>query len=200
MSKRVNRDDVDKFHDYGLYVPTRTIYMGSESYGEDGEESGCDGLMAERVIKNIAILDGISTQPINIIANNVGGDEYHCFAIYDAIQLAKSDIIMTVLGHAMSAGSIILQAADERIMAPTSRQMIHYGTWSADGHAKTVQKWCKESLKIDQWMESVYLSKIKEKHPEFKLEDLQKMLDHDTFLTAQESVKMGLADKIAGET
>jgi ATP-dependent Clp protease protease subunit len=172
--------------------------MGSETYDEEGE-GGVDAIMAERFIKNITILDAVSEAPINVLMNNIGGDEYHCFAIYDAIKLARSHITITVLGHAMSCGSIILQAADERIMAPTSRQMIHYGTWTADGHAKTVQKWAKESLKIDQWMESMYLSRIQEKHPEFKLDDLQKMLDHDTFFTAQESVKLGLADKIAGE-
>jgi ATP-dependent Clp protease, protease subunit len=195
MGKRVNRDDVDKFHDYKLYIPTRTIYMGSEIIDTEGE-SGCDAAMAERTVKNLHILDTISSAPITILMNNIGGDEYHGFAIYDMMRLCKSKIIVKVMGHAMSMGSIILQAADERLMAPTSRQMIHYGTWGYEAHAKTSQKWAQEGLKIDKWMEKMYLAKIHEKHPTFTLDKLKEMLDHDTFLTAEESVRLGLADGV----
>lgn len=200
MAKRLNRDDIDKFHDYSIYVPTRTVFMGSEEYSiEFDTESGTDGLMAERMIKNLNILEGMNQEPITIIMNNVGGDEYHGFAIYDAIKNCKSHVTIKVFGHAMSMGSIILQAADDRIMAPTSRQMLHYGTWTFDGHAKTAQQWAKEGNKIDEWMENMYLKRINEKHPDFSLSKLKKMLHHDTFLTAQESVNMGLADHILGE-
>lgn len=193
MSKRVNRDEVDRFHDYKLYVPTRTIYMGSEVGGDD--ESGTESAMAERFIKNLVILDHVSSEPITVIMNNIGGSEYHGFAIYDAILCSQSHVTIKVMGHAMSMGSIILQAADKRIMSPTSRQMIHYGTWGYDGHAKTAQKWTQEGLKIDKWMENMYLKRIHEKKPDFTMEQLKAMLDHDTFLTAQESIALGLADE-----
>lgn len=198
MSKRVNRDDIDKWHDSGVYIPTRHIYMGSEHSDSELGEGGCDYLMAERVIKNLHILESINKEPITILMNNIGGDEYHGFAMYDAIKLCESHITIKVLGHAMSMGSIILQAADERLMAPTSRQMIHYGTWGIHDHAKTAQKWAKEGEKIDKWMENMYLAKIQEKHPSFSLDDIKGMLDHDTFFTAQESVKLGLCDKVLG--
>lgn len=199
MSKRIVKDDIDRFHDYKLYIPTRTIYMGSESYDGDGE-GGVDGLMAERFVKNITLLDNASQEPITVIMNNIGGDEYHGFAMYDAIKCCRSQVIVKVFGHAMSMGSIILQAADVRIMAPTSRQMIHYGTWEFGGHAKTAQKWAKEGSKIDSWMEKMYLVKIHDKNPEYTLEQLKALLDHDTFFTAQESVAMGLADQVLPET
>lgn len=197
--KRVNRDDIDKFHDADIYVPQRTIYIGSVMSDIDAGESGCDALMAERAIKNLFILDKLSNEPITILMNNIGGDEYHCFAIYDAIKACKSHITIIVCGHAMSAGSIILQAADERIMSPTSRQMIHYGTWGVVDHAKTTQKWAEEGKKIDSWMEKMYLEKIREKHPQYKIGRIQRLLDHDTFLTAKESVELGLADRILGD-
>jgi ATP-dependent Clp protease protease subunit len=199
MSKRMNRDDVDKFHEYKLYIPTRTIYMGSEDHDPEYGESGCDGAMAAQLIKNLHILESMSQEPITIIMNNTGGDEYHGFAIYDAIRECKSQVIIKVMGHAMSMGSIILQAADVRVMAPTSRQMIHYGTWGVNDHAKTTQKWAQEGLKIDKWMETMYLDRIKEKQPLYTIARLKGLLDHDTFLTAQESVDLGLADKVSGE-
>lgn len=198
MSRKHTRDDIDKFHDYSIYLPTRTLYMGSENVSEsdDFAESGCDAFMAERIIKNLHILDSMSAEPITVVMNNIGGDAYHCFAVYDAIKGCKSHITIKVVGHAMSAGSIILQAADERIMTPNSRQMIHYGSFDISGHAKTAQKWAKEGEKIDKWMEQMYLGRINEKNPDFKLATLQRRLDHDTFLTAQESLDLGLADKV----
>lgn len=196
MPKRIVREEIDRFHDYSLYVPTRTIFMGSEEVSLEHGESGTDGSMAERTIKNLLILEGMSNEPITIIMNNIGGDEYHGFAIFDAIVACKSRVIVKVFGHAMSMGSIILQAADERIMAPNSRQMIHYGTWGIHDHAKTSRKWSDEGLKIDEWMENLYLNRIKQKQPDFTIARLKKMLDHDTFLTAAESVELGLADEV----
>ena len=47
---RMNRDDIDKFHDYSIYIPHRTIYMGSEGATEDdNSEHGVDHLMARLV-------------------------------------------------------------------------------------------------------------------------------------------------------
>lgn len=196
MSKRFNRDDVDKFHDYNLYIPTRTIYVGSEDHSMSEGESGTDGQMAETIIKNLTILEGLSSEEITIVMNNIGGDTYHGCAIYDAIKACKSHVVIKVFGHAMSMGSVILQAADQRIMAPSAKQMIHYGTWGVSDHSKTAIKQAKEFEKMDEWLEDVYLRRIQEKLPGFTLGKLEKLLDHDTYLTAQESVDLGLADSI----
>jgi ATP-dependent protease ClpP protease subunit len=196
MGKRVNRDDIDKLHDYSLYIPTRTIYVGSETFDVDGNESGTDGLMAERLIKNIHILEHISGDPITIISNNLGGDIYHGFAMMDAILYSPCHITMEIRGHAMSMGSIILQVADKRIMCTNARQMIHYGYAGADGHARTFQKVAAEYAKIDKWIEKMYLKRIQEKNPAFTLEEVKKLLEHDTFYSATESVAMGLADEV----
>lgn len=198
MSKRHTRDDLDRFHDYNIYLPSRTVFMGSEDYDMNDGESGTDGAMAARTIKNLHILDSISNDPITIIMNNIGGCEYSCFAIIDAIRKCRSHVAIVGTGHVMSAGSLILQAADKRIMDPLAVQMIHYGTWASNDHSRTFQKWAKEGDRIDKWMEQYYLAKIKEKHPEFSLQKLRNMLDHDTFLTAEQSVELGLADAIGG--
>lgn len=199
MSRRINRDDVDKFHDYSLYIPTRTIYMGSEHMSDEGAENGVDAIMAERQIKNLHILDNISQDEITIILNNPGGDVNHGLAIYDAIRACRSKVTIKVFGYAMSMGSIILQAGDERVMSPTSSQMIHYGAMAIDKEQKTVYKHTEEAKRIDRWMERMYLEKIREKHPQFSVQRLKGMLNHDTFLTAQQSVELGLADKVLGE-
>jgi ATP-dependent Clp endopeptidase proteolytic subunit ClpP len=200
--KKMQRDDIDKFFDYEIYLPTRTLYMGSASYDEENGESGTDGAMAERIIKGLHILDSSAPsndQPITIIMNNPGGDEYHGMAIYDAIKSCKNHVTIKVIGHAMSMGSIILQAADHRVMSPNSRMMIHYGTKSIQDHAKNFYKWTDEGKKFDSWMEHLFLEKIREKNPHFTLAKVKHMCNFDTFLSATEAIQLGLADKILGE-
>lgn len=191
------KDDIDRFHDYGVYSPSRTIYVGSEDIDLDGQESGTDAKMAEKVIKNLHILDATSNLPIIIIMSNPGGDWYHGMAIYDAVKACRSHVTVKVFGYAMSMGSVILQAADKRIMAPNSRIMIHHGYMGmSSDHTKTFEKWAKESRKITEEMIQIYLNRIQEKHPDFKRKKLDQMLNFDTILTAKEAVELGLADEM----
>lgn len=192
---RINRDDVDKLYDYDIYIPSRTIYMGStESSITDGE-SGTEAVMAERVIKALHLLDQ-KDEPITIIMNNPGGDWYHGMAIYDAIKSCKSHVTVKGYGYIMSMGAVIMQAADNRIIAPNAKLMIHYGYAGWDGHAKTFQKWAKEFKKIDEDMEQIFLEKMLEKDPNITIDDVKKVLEHDTFYKGQEAVDVGLADEV----
>lgn len=202
MAKKIGHDDIDKFHDYSIHIPTRTIFMGTENISteNDFEESGVDCSMAERNLKNIHILEAMSSDPITIIMNNIGGDFYHGMAIYDAIKYSSVEkITIKVFGHAMSMGSIILQAADERIMAPNAKQMVHYGYTTLDGESKTVEKKAREDRDNNRLIEEIYLDRVKEKIPDFTMKALKKLLDRDTFLSPEESVRLGLADKILGD-
>lgn len=200
MSRNV-RDDVDRFFEYGIDLSTKTLYMGSEVYDENGNEAGVDHSMASKVIKGLHILDNTKKElPLTIIMNNPGGDVLHGMAIYDAIKACSSQIVIKAFGQAMSMGSIILQAADQRILSPNSKFMIHYGyDGHSSNHPKIIEKWVEEGKKSSKDMEQLYLEKIREKHPDFKLQRLQKMLDFDTILNAEEAVDLGLADAILGE-
>lgn len=201
MPKKNQNDNVELFHGYSIYIPTRTIYIGSESSSdaliEHGEESGVDHSMSDRFLKNLHILESLSEEPITVILNNPGGDWYHGMAIYDAIKNSKCEITVTVYGHAMSMASVILQAADKRIMAPNAKLMIHYGSMgSSSTHSKIFDKWSEENKKINLTMEDIYLERMREKHPEFPISKLRKMLNFDSILNAEETVRYGLADEV----
>jgi ATP-dependent Clp protease protease subunit len=190
-----NRDDVDKFYDYDIYIPTRTIYIGSVAYTHDDEETSVDFAMAERAIKGLHLLDKKDGN-ITVLMNNPGGDWYHGMAIYDAIKGCNNHVTIKVSGHAMSMGAVILQAADERVLAPNSSVMIHYGYDGVYNTAKNFQIWAEQSKKLDKVMEDIFLEKIKEKHPKFTRAKLRGMLDPDTILTPTEAIELGLACKI----
>jgi ATP-dependent protease ClpP protease subunit len=224
---KFKKDDVDQFMDNHIYLPTRTIYMGSMSSSDSDGESGTDYHMAETVVKALHILDNQDSlsmkgeKPINVIMNNIGGDVYHGMAIYDAISNCKNHVTIRVYGHAMSMGSLILQAADQRTMTRHSRIMIHYGSAGTNQHAKTLYKWANETKKFDQMMEDIYLDKIsdrkitlekyltlidrqseipagnaKNKKISIGRKELQEMLNFDTIIDAETALELNLIDKI----
>lgn len=194
-SKRLSKEDIDRFFEYGVHPGTRTVYIGSAVYNGD-DETGTDFLMAEKAIKGLHILDSQSAQDITVLMNNLGGDEYHGLAIFDAIRACRSRVTVRGTGHVMSMGSWIIQAADWRVMTPSAVMMIHYGEFGVLNHPKITYKWAEEGKRLDRLMEDTYLDRIRVRHPKFTRKRLQEMLNFDTILTAQQALELGLIDKI----
>jgi len=187
MSSNLRRDDVDKFYHYDIHIPSRTLFLGTE----------VDELMAESFLKGMHLLEGISKDiGITIIMNNIGGDEYHGLAIYDAIATSKCHVTIVVYGHAMSMGSWILQAADERVLAPHATVMLHYGSWVAEGSKTEVKALNAEMERLNCLMEDVYLRRMKEVDAAMTPARLKKLLNDECYLTASDAIAKGLADRL----
>lgn len=197
---RKKSEDIEMFHGADIYVPTRRMYIGSQSsadaYVEHGSESGVDHNMAERAIKNLHVLDSISNEEITIIMNNVGGDVVNGMAIYDAIKQCKSPITIEASGNVCSMGSLIFQAANKRVMSKHAVMMLHHGEESKSGHVKIVRNWVDFGKKYDKILNGIYLEKIREKKPDFNMKKLDKLLNFDTILLAEEAIELGLADDV----
>jgi ATP-dependent Clp endopeptidase proteolytic subunit ClpP len=194
--------DIALLYEYDLFIASRTLYMGSCGTNWDGNDSGVDFVMAERMVKGLHILDRMAPKPpgngdITILMNNPGGDWYHGAAIYDAIKGCENHVTIRVLGHAMSMGALILQAADERVLAPNARVMIHYGDAGSGGHAKNLMRWAREYERLNEKMEDILLERIREKQPKFAKARIKELLKFDTIFSAEEAVELGLADRVA---
>ena len=184
MSKR-SSDTIALLHTDQIYTPNRSITM----FGDIDIE------MFDQVFKNLLILD--STEgTITIYINSDGGDLQQAMAIYDAITNCKNYVRMIAYGSASSAASIILQAADERLLSPKSYVMIHAGEEGTEGHPEIKKRWDAKCLLDNQWMEDLYLEKIRNKKPKFQRSKLTEMLKFDTILEAEEAIELGLADAI----
>jgi ATP-dependent Clp protease, protease subunit len=190
MSRNISEHS-EQFHDHGLYLPTRTIYID----GDEDADFEVTLKSARRDIKNLHVLDNLGTGVITVVMNCIGGDTLAAMSIYDTILGCKNHVVI-VAHQAQSMGSIILQAGDERILMPNATVMIHNGEVGRSGSPKTVENWQKYDKIMDARHEKIYLDKIKQKKPRFTKEQLQKLLEHDTIFTAQEAVAMGLADKV----
>lgn len=194
MAKQV-RDDIDKFMDYNIFLPTRTIWVGPDD--TDGETNLG---MATRVIKNLHILESRSSDNITILMNNPGGEVVQGLAIYDAIRACKSHITIKASGLCESMATLILQAADTRLISPNVQFMVHEGTTSFEtDHVQNIKNKMAWEEKQDLVCNTIYLAKIKDKHPTYTLKRLTSEIKFDKLLDAKEVIELGLADGIFGE-
>jgi ATP-dependent protease ClpP protease subunit len=213
MSKRVNsalHDSIRAIQDWNINVRQFVIYLVGEAkdYNDDDvnlSEPGVEYQMSSRLIKNLHILSDLDpSRPILIHMKTCGGDWMEGMAIYDAIKFAPNPIVVLNYTHARSMSSIILQAADRRVMMPHSHFMFHDGTLTVSGTYKGAITNAEWSKKEHPAMLEIYAARMKEKGKFSKIskEDIKKMLEdlmnkkEDVFLTSQEAVSWGLADSI----
>ena len=134
-----------------------------------------------------------SKKDITLYINSPGGLITAGMAIYDTMQYVRSDIQTIVVGQAASMGSLLAAAGTKgkRMMLPHSRHMIHQPLGGTRGQATDIEIHAKEILR---WKEE--LTKIYEKNTGQKLDTLKADMERDKFMTSEEAVKYGLADKI----
>jgi len=134
-----------------------------------------------------------SKKDITLYINSPGGLITAGMAIYDTMQYVRSDIQTIVVGQAASMGSLLASAGTKgkRFMLPHSRHMIHQPLGGTRGQATDIEIHAREILR---WKEE--LTKIYEKNTGQPLDKLKADMERDKFMTSEEAVKYGLADKI----
>lgn len=188
---RINRDSVDKLHDYNLHLETRTIYIGAQHNPDGYDADEISAVTALNVIKNLAILDFQSSQPINVIINSEGGDVYPALAIYDAIRRCNSEVHILATGYCMSAATIILQAGTVRKATPHCVLMVHDGSDSVAGTPEEVMRWAKLSARTTGTMHQIYAHRSGKPSSYWKAKCKQ-----DHIMSAAEAVAEGLLDEV----
>lgn len=201
-----------RIHDiqaYGIDTRHFVIYLQGveDDPYEELEEPGVEYRMANRFIKNLDILTGISpSTPITVSMKTCGGDWLEGMAMYDAILATPNPISIINYTHARSMSSLILQAANKRIMMPHSIFMYHqgeYGTYGTWKQAYTEMEFFKDSA--DQMLE-VYVDAIKRtphssmvKWARNRIKDwLSEQMNNkeEVYMSASDAVKAGFADTI----
>jgi len=139
-----------------------------------------------------------SDKDINFYINSPGGVITAGMAIYDVMQFVKPDIATYVMGQACSMGSFLAQAgtAGKRFMLPNSRHMIHQPSGGARGMASDIEISYKE---IMFWKTKLTMLYVEHNTTGKTYADFERDMDRDTFMSAEESLKYGLCDKIITE-
>ena len=133
---------------------------------------------------------------IFLYINSPGGVVTSGLAIYDTIQYIRPDISTVCIGQAASMGSLLLASGKKgkRYCLPHCRIMTHQPSGGVQGQATDIEIHAKEIINLRK-----NLNKIYEKHTGQSLNYIEKMMDRDNFMSADDAKKMGLVDKVVSE-
>ena len=162
--------------------------------------------MANLIVAQLLYLESENPdKDINMYINSPGGSVTSGLAIYDTMQYIKCDVRTSVMGQAASMGSFLAQAGavGKRIVLPESRTMIHRvssGTRGTSGsvHVQELEmedaiRSFEESKRLNKRLTELY---VKHNTAGKTYEELFDTMKFDTFLSAQEAVDNGFADKV----
>jgi len=152
--------------------------------------------MANLIVAQMLFLESQNPEKdINLYINSPGGVITSGMAIYDTMQYIKCDVRTIVMGQACSMGSFLAQAGapGKRVVLPNSRTMIHQPSGGARGMASDIEISYKEIMTLKEKLTKLY---VKHNTAGKTYEDFVKDMDRDYFMSAEEAVAYGLADKV----
>ncbi len=162
--------------------------------------------MANLIVAQMLFLEAENPdKDINLYINSPGGSVTSGLAIYDTMQFIKPDIKTIVMGQAASMGSFLAQAGapGKRFVLPESRTMIHRvssGTRGTSGsvHVQELQmedaiRSFEEGKRLNQRLTELY---VKHNSRGKTYDELFDTMKYDTFLSAEQAVENGFADKV----
>lgn len=133
---------------------------------------------------------------INIYINSYGGSVFEGTAIYNQLRRNPAHKTVYIDGFACSVASVIAMAGDEIVMPRNALMMIHNMWMGAVGNAEELRKAADDLDVINAAGRGAYLAKAGDKLPEEKLIE---MMDAETWLTAEDCITYGLADRLADQ-
>ena len=166
-------------------------------------------LLRERIIfLNGPIDDGVSAlvcaqllflesenpkKEIAMYINSPGGMVTSGLAIYDTMQYIKSPVSTVCMGMAASMGSFLLMAGEKgaRIALPNARIMVHQPSGGFQGQASDIERHAQDIIKTKRKLNEIYA-----KHTGQPVEEVERVLDRDHFMTADEAKAWGLIDHV----
>ena len=151
-------------------------------------------MTANLIVAQLLFLESENPEKdISFYINSPGGSVSAGLAVYDTMQFIKPDVSTLCVGQAASMGAFLLAAGakGKRFALPNSRVMIHQPMGGFQGQASDIEIHAREILYLRG-----RLNELMAKHTGQKVESIERDTDRDNFLSAEESVKYGLVDKV----
>jgi ATP-dependent Clp protease protease subunit len=130
---------------------------------------------------------------ISMYINSPGGVVTSGLAIYDTMQYIRSPVSTMCIGMAASMGSFLLAAGEpgHRAALPNARIMVHQPSGGFRGQASDIERHAEDIIKTKRRLNGLYA-----KHTGKPIEEIERALDRDNFLSAEESKEFGLVDHV----
>jgi len=180
-----NDGRVERAYDiYSRLLKERIIFLGTD----------VNSHTANLIVAQLLFLQNEDPKKdIQIYINSPGGSVYDGMAIYDTIKHIKNDVSTVGIGLQASMGAFLLSSGTKgkRFLLPHAKVMIHQPSSGTRGKVSDMEIDLKESLKVRE-----LLNEILAKNTGQKLSKVEKDVDRDYWMTAEEAVNYGLADKV----
>lgn len=165
------------------FLQTRSIMLS----GEIDKES------AEKVIKQMLILEAENDEPIKIFINSPGGDVEAGFAIFDMARFIKNEVYMIGMGLVASAATLVLLAVpkERRIGLPNSSYLIHQPMSRMEGVATDIEIYANQLEKTRDRLNSIISAQTGQ-----PIEIVRKDTDRDYWLDADAALSYGLISRV----
>jgi ATP-dependent Clp protease protease subunit len=130
---------------------------------------------------------------ISMYINSPGGVVTSGMAIYDTMQYIKCPVTTVCMGMAASMGSLLLTAgaAGQRIALPNARIMVHQPSGGFRGQASDIERHAEDIIKTKRRLNEIYV-----KHTGRTYEEVERTLDRDHFMNAEEAKAWGIVDHV----
>ncbi|WP_338662237.1 ATP-dependent Clp endopeptidase proteolytic subunit ClpP [Pararoseomonas sp. SCSIO 73927] len=128
--------------------------------------------------------------------NSPGGVVSAGLAMYDTMQYIRSPVSTVCLGMAASMGSLLLTAGEKgkRFALPNSRIMVHQPSGGAQGQATDIEIQAREILDLRKRLNQIYVH-----HTGQPVEEIERKLERDTYMSAEEAQAFGLIDQVVAK-
>ena len=172
------------FDIYSRLLKERIIFLTGPVYDE----------MSALVCAQLLFLESENPgKDISFYINSPGGVVSAGLAIYDTMQYVRSPVSTVCIGQAASMGSLLLCAGakDKRYALPNARIMVHQPSGGAQGQAADIEIQAREILALRHRLNEIYV-----KHTGQALEVIERKLERDSFMSAEEARDFGLVDSV----
>ena len=197
------RDPVETYRNYLIPMVVEQTNRGERSYDIYSR------LLKERIIfLTGAVEDDMSSvivaqllflesenpkKEISMYINSPGGAVTAAMAMYDTMQFIKPEVATLCVGQAASAGSLLLTAGAKgmRYILPNARVMLHQPSGGFRGQASDIERHAEDIVKVKRRLNDIYV-----RHTGQPLEVIERTLDRDHFMSAEEAQKFGIVDEV----
>jgi ATP-dependent Clp protease protease subunit len=169
---------------YSRLLKERIIFMTGQVFDE----------MSSLICAQLLFLESENpNKDISFYINSPGGVVSAGLAIYDTMQYIRSPVSTVCIGQAASMGSLLLTAGakGKRYALPNARVMVHQPSGGAQGQATDIEIQAREILTLRKRLNEIYV-----RHTGQPIEAIERKLERDTYMSAEESRDFGLVDEV----
>jgi len=133
------------------------------------------------------------SKDIAFYINSPGGVVSSGLAIYDTMQYIRSPVSTVCIGQAASMGSLLLCAGakGKRYGLPNARVMVHQPSGGAQGQATDIEIQAREILTLRKRLNEIYV-----RHTDQPIEAIERRLERDSYMSAEEAREFGIIDQV----